>query len=98
MEDIIKILKGTTIGYLTTKLEDQLPNTIPDFSQLCKYVDITSQTIYGQEECYLLQPEQLEQINLENLDSLQCIQLKMLLNNYNDIFASKNEFGRTNII
>ncbi|KAG9301841.1 hypothetical protein G9A89_004520 [Geosiphon pyriformis] len=45
--DIIKIPEGTTIGYLITKIEDQLPNAISDFPQLCEYVDITSQTIYG---------------------------------------------------
>ncbi|KAG9299258.1 hypothetical protein G9A89_013906 [Geosiphon pyriformis] len=95
---IIKIPKETIIEYLTTEVEDQPPNHIPDFSQLCRYVDITSQTIYGRSECYLLQPKQLEQINIENLDPLQQIQLKMLLNNFNDIFASENEFGQTNII
>ncbi|KAG9299379.1 hypothetical protein G9A89_014028 [Geosiphon pyriformis] len=87
--NVIKILKRTIIGYLTTEIEDQLPNTIPDFSQLCKYVNITFQTIYGQEECYLLQSEQLEQINLGNLNSLQHMQLKILLNNFNNIFASQ---------
>ncbi|KAG9287652.1 hypothetical protein G9A89_024002 [Geosiphon pyriformis] len=81
MGNVIKIPEETTIGYLTTKIEDQLPDTILDFPQLCRYVDITSQTIYRQEEY-----------------PLQCIQLKMLLNNFNNIFASKNEFGRTNII
>ncbi|KAG9301926.1 hypothetical protein G9A89_020970 [Geosiphon pyriformis] len=96
--NIIEIPERTTIGYLTTEIEDQLPNTIPDFLQLCGYVDITFQTIYGQKKCYLLQPEQLEQINLGNLDSLQHMQLKMLLNNFNNIFASKNKFGRTDII
>ncbi|KAG9297600.1 hypothetical protein G9A89_007675 [Geosiphon pyriformis] len=45
-EDIIEIPAGTTIRYLTTEIEDQLPNTISDFLQLCGYVDITSQTIY----------------------------------------------------
>ncbi|KAG9301863.1 hypothetical protein G9A89_004542 [Geosiphon pyriformis] len=98
MENVIEIPKKTIIGYLTTEVEDQLPNHIPDFPQLCEYVDITSQTIYGQSECYLLQPEQLEQMNIGNLDSLQQMQLKMLLNKFNDIFASKNEFGRTDII
>ncbi|KAG9293202.1 hypothetical protein G9A89_010539 [Geosiphon pyriformis] len=34
MKDTIKIPKGTTIGYLTTKVKNQLPNTIPDFPQL----------------------------------------------------------------
>ncbi|KAG9301807.1 hypothetical protein G9A89_003194 [Geosiphon pyriformis] len=74
------------------------PNPISDFPQLCEYVDITSQTIYGQNKCYLLQPEQLEQMNMGNLDPLQYMQLKILLNNFNNIFASENEFGHTNII
>ncbi|KAG9287876.1 hypothetical protein G9A89_017471 [Geosiphon pyriformis] len=42
IESVIEILKGTIIGYLTTKVEDQPPNHIPDFPQLCRYVDITS--------------------------------------------------------
>ncbi|KAG9297626.1 hypothetical protein G9A89_011141 [Geosiphon pyriformis] len=91
--NVISIPEGTTIGYLTTEIEDQPPNPIPNFPQLCEYIDITSQTIYGQDECYLLQPEQLEQMNIRNLNPLQCMQLKILLNNFNDIFASKNKFG-----
>ncbi|KAG9291911.1 hypothetical protein G9A89_004849 [Geosiphon pyriformis] len=71
MENVIKILKRTTIEYLTTKIENQLPDTISDFPQLCEYIDIISQTIYRQKKCYLLQPEQLEQMNLGNLDPLQ---------------------------
>ncbi|KAG9295660.1 hypothetical protein G9A89_002978 [Geosiphon pyriformis] len=67
---VIEIPKGTIIGYLTTEVEDQPPNHIPNFLQLCRYVNITSQTIYGRSECYLLQPEQLEQINIGNLDPL----------------------------
>ncbi|KAG9302753.1 hypothetical protein G9A89_009530 [Geosiphon pyriformis] len=43
---VVQIPEGTTIGYLTTEIENQPPSTIPDFSQLCGYVDITSQTIY----------------------------------------------------
>ncbi|KAG9290577.1 hypothetical protein G9A89_020947 [Geosiphon pyriformis] len=45
--NIINIPEGTTIGYLTTEIEDQPPNPIPDFPQFCRYVNITSQTIYG---------------------------------------------------
>ncbi|KAG9302375.1 hypothetical protein G9A89_011425 [Geosiphon pyriformis] len=45
--NVINIPEGITIGYLTTEIEDQPPNSIPDFLQLCGYVDITSQTIYG---------------------------------------------------
>ncbi|KAG9290493.1 hypothetical protein G9A89_002468 [Geosiphon pyriformis] len=92
-ENVIEIPAGTIIEYLSTEMENQLPNPISDFPQLCEYVDITSQTIYEQSECYLLQPEQLEQMNMGNLNPLQCIQLKMLLNQFNDIFASENKFG-----
>ncbi|KAG9297545.1 hypothetical protein G9A89_001486 [Geosiphon pyriformis] len=70
-KNVIVIPAETIIGYLNTEIKDQPPNPIPDFSQLCGYVDITSQTIYGQDECYLLQPEQLEQMNMRNLDPLQ---------------------------
>ncbi|KAG9293542.1 hypothetical protein G9A89_005545 [Geosiphon pyriformis] len=97
-ESVIEIPKETIIGYLTTQVEDQPPNHVPDFLQLCRYVDITSQTIYRQNKCYLLHPEQLEQMNMRNLDPLQQMQLKMLLNKFNNIFASKNKFGRTSII
>ncbi|KAG9306534.1 hypothetical protein G9A89_004731 [Geosiphon pyriformis] len=45
-ENVLKIPKETTIRYLSTEVEEQLPNPISDFLQLCKYVDITSQTIY----------------------------------------------------
>ncbi|KAG9307416.1 hypothetical protein G9A89_017245 [Geosiphon pyriformis] len=97
-ENVAEIPERTIIGYLNTKLEDQPLHIISDFLQLCRYVNITSQTIYGRNKYYLLQPEQLEQMNMGNLDPLQCMQLKMLLNNFNDIFASKNEFGKINII
>ncbi|KAG9300731.1 hypothetical protein G9A89_023529 [Geosiphon pyriformis] len=66
--NVINIPEGITIGYLTAEIEDQPPNSISDFPQLCGYVDITSQTIYEQDKCYLLQPEQLEQMNMGNLD------------------------------
>ncbi|KAG9301492.1 hypothetical protein G9A89_008344 [Geosiphon pyriformis] len=90
--NIIEIPKGTTIGYLTTAIENQPPNPIPGFPQLCGYVDITSQTIYGQDKCYLLQSKQLEQINMRNLDPLQRIQLKMLL-----IFSTTFLPAKTNL-
>ncbi|KAG9295449.1 hypothetical protein G9A89_013478 [Geosiphon pyriformis] len=47
MESVIKIPKGIIIGYLTIEVKDQPLNHIPDFLQLCGYVDIISQTIYG---------------------------------------------------
>ncbi|KAG9286852.1 hypothetical protein G9A89_012402 [Geosiphon pyriformis] len=69
-DNVINIPKKTIIRYLITEIEDQPPNPIPDFPQLCGYVDITSQTIYERDKCYLLQPEQLEQMNIGNLDPL----------------------------
>ncbi|KAG9295821.1 hypothetical protein G9A89_009050 [Geosiphon pyriformis] len=95
---VIEIPEGTIIEHLTTEIEDQPPNPISDFPQLCEYVDITLQMIYRQNECYLFQPEQLKQMNMGNLNPFQCMQLKMLLNKFNDIFASKNEFSKTDII
>ncbi|KAG9299898.1 hypothetical protein G9A89_005427 [Geosiphon pyriformis] len=70
-ENVVEIPKETTLKYLTTEIEDQAPSSIPNFPQLCRYVEITSQTIYRQNKCYLLQPEQLEHINMGNLDPLQ---------------------------
>ncbi|KAG9293002.1 hypothetical protein G9A89_016364 [Geosiphon pyriformis] len=44
--DVFEIPKETVIRYLSTEIEKQLPNTIPDFPQLCEYVNIILQTIY----------------------------------------------------
>ncbi|KAG9292940.1 hypothetical protein G9A89_016302 [Geosiphon pyriformis] len=41
MGDIIEIPKKTIIGYLTTKIKEQLPNSISNFPQLCGYLHIT---------------------------------------------------------
>ncbi|KAG9288237.1 hypothetical protein G9A89_021268 [Geosiphon pyriformis] len=46
-EDTIEIPAETTIRYLTTEIKNQFPDIIPDFLQLCGYVDIILQTIYG---------------------------------------------------
>ncbi|KAG9305309.1 hypothetical protein G9A89_007804 [Geosiphon pyriformis] len=100
----LAICESKKIGHISLHIPAKNHNYIKIFiynnteNILCEYVNITSQTIYGQKECYLLQPKQLEQINIRNLDPLQCMQLKILLNNFNDIFASENEFGRTDII
>ncbi|KAG9305995.1 hypothetical protein G9A89_009319 [Geosiphon pyriformis] len=76
-DNVINISEETTIGYLTTEIENQPPNSISNFPQLYK--------------CYLFQPEQLEQMNMGNLDLLQCMQLKILLNNFNDIFIKTGD-------
>ncbi|KAG9306813.1 hypothetical protein G9A89_005714 [Geosiphon pyriformis] len=38
MGDTIEIPERTTIGYLITEIENQLPNTILNFLQLCRYL------------------------------------------------------------
>ncbi|KAG9293872.1 hypothetical protein G9A89_019210 [Geosiphon pyriformis] len=85
---------------LAIKREPKAPKTSksPSIMQPERYVNITSQIIYKRSKYYLFQPEQLEQMNMGNLDPFQQMQLKMLLNNFNDIFTNKNEFGQTNII
>ncbi|KAG9288493.1 hypothetical protein G9A89_015699 [Geosiphon pyriformis] len=45
--NVIEIPARIIIEYLNTEMKDQPPNPIPDFPQLCGYVDIISQTIYG---------------------------------------------------
>ncbi|KAG9305305.1 hypothetical protein G9A89_007800 [Geosiphon pyriformis] len=45
--NVIEIPARIIIEYLNTEIEDQPPNLISDFPQLCGYVDITLQTIYG---------------------------------------------------
>ncbi|KAG9290621.1 hypothetical protein G9A89_011584 [Geosiphon pyriformis] len=44
MRETIEIPEGTTIGYLTTKVKDQLLNTILDFPQL-KMLSAPTRTI-----------------------------------------------------
>ncbi|KAG9288184.1 hypothetical protein G9A89_020490 [Geosiphon pyriformis] len=45
--NVIVIPAGITIRYLSTEIKNQPLSTISDFLQLCGYVNITSQTIYG---------------------------------------------------
>ncbi|KAG9288268.1 hypothetical protein G9A89_021299 [Geosiphon pyriformis] len=40
--NVIKIPERTTIGYLITEIENQLPNTIPDFLQLKPFIITTN--------------------------------------------------------
>ncbi|KAG9306526.1 hypothetical protein G9A89_004723 [Geosiphon pyriformis] len=37
-KNVLEIPKGTTIRYLSTEVEEQLPNPISDFPQLCEYI------------------------------------------------------------
>ncbi|KAG9300172.1 hypothetical protein G9A89_010582 [Geosiphon pyriformis] len=49
-------------------------------------------------ESYLFTPEEINKLNLGNLSTLQQMQLKVLLNQYANIFANENEFGHTDIM
>ncbi|KAG9298559.1 hypothetical protein G9A89_018918 [Geosiphon pyriformis] len=83
-KDVIEISKGTLIGSISADSQNpEKPQSIPDFAQLFLFCDITLQ---------------INKLNLENLSTLQQIQLKVLLNQYANVFASKNEFGRTDIV
>ncbi|KAG9302624.1 hypothetical protein G9A89_007328 [Geosiphon pyriformis] len=61
------------------------PQSISNFAQLFLFCDII----------YLFTPEEINKLNLGNLSILQQMQLKVLLNQYADVFASENEFGHT---
>ncbi|KAG9305134.1 hypothetical protein G9A89_002591 [Geosiphon pyriformis] len=49
-------------------------------------------------ENYLFMPEKIDKLHLENLSTPQQMQLKVLLNQYANVFASENEFGCINIM
>ncbi|KAG9289640.1 hypothetical protein G9A89_014375 [Geosiphon pyriformis] len=83
-KDVIKIPEGTLVGSISTDIQNsEKPQSIPDFIQLFLFCDIISQ---------------INKLNLGNLSTLQQMQLKVLLNQYADVFASKNEFGHTDIM
>ncbi|KAG9294677.1 hypothetical protein G9A89_008156 [Geosiphon pyriformis] len=44
---VIEIPEETIIEHLTTKIKNQPPNSVPNFPQLCEYVNIILQMIYG---------------------------------------------------
>ncbi|KAG9288378.1 hypothetical protein G9A89_021409 [Geosiphon pyriformis] len=83
-EDVIEIPEGTLIGSIFADIQNpEKPQFIPDFAQLFLFCDITSQ---------------INKLNLGNLSILQQMQLKVFLNQYANVFASKNEFGCTDIV
>ncbi|KAG9305558.1 hypothetical protein G9A89_003621 [Geosiphon pyriformis] len=47
---------------------------------------------------YLFTPEEIDKLHLGNLSTFQQMQLKILLNQYANVFISENEFGCTNIV
>ncbi|KAG9292899.1 hypothetical protein G9A89_016261 [Geosiphon pyriformis] len=98
-EDVIEIPKETLISFISTDIQNpEKPQFISDFTQLFLFCDITSQVWNLPKESYLFTPEEINKLNLGNLSTLQQMQLKVLLNQYADVFASKNEFGCTDIV
>ncbi|KAG9290715.1 hypothetical protein G9A89_011678 [Geosiphon pyriformis] len=98
-EDVIEISKRTLIGSILPDIQhSEKPQSIPDFAQLFLFCDITSQVWNLPKESYLFTPEEIHKLNLGNLSTLQQMQLKVLLNQYANIFASKNKFRCTDII
>ncbi|KAG9286143.1 hypothetical protein G9A89_010157 [Geosiphon pyriformis] len=98
-EYVIEISEGTLIGSISADIQNsEKPQSIPDFTQLFLFCDITSQVWNLPKKSYLFTPEEINKLNLGNLRTLQQMQLKILLNQYADVFASKNEFGHTDIV
>ncbi|KAG9285766.1 hypothetical protein G9A89_013191 [Geosiphon pyriformis] len=98
-EDVIEIPKRTLVSFISTDIQNpEKPQSISDFTQLFLFCDITSQVWNLPKESYLFTSEEINKLNLGNLSILQQIQLKVLLNQYADVFASENEFGHTDIV
>ncbi|KAG9299687.1 hypothetical protein G9A89_006403 [Geosiphon pyriformis] len=98
-EDVIKISEGTLISSISTNSQNsEKLQSIPDFTQLFLFCDITSQVWNLPKENYLFTSEEINKLNLGNLSTLQQMQLKVFLNQYADVFASKNEFRHTDIV
>ncbi|KAG9287683.1 hypothetical protein G9A89_004086 [Geosiphon pyriformis] len=98
-EDVIEIPKETLIGSISANIQNpEKPQFIPDFAQLFLFCDIISQVWNLPKESYLFTSEEINKLNLGNLSTLQQMQLKVLLNQYADVFASENEFKHTDIM
>ncbi|KAG9299701.1 hypothetical protein G9A89_013061 [Geosiphon pyriformis] len=98
-KDVIKIPEGILVSSISANIQNlEKPQSIPDFAQLFLFCDITSQVKNLPKESYLFMPKEINKLNLGNLNTLQQMQLKILLNQYANIFASKNEFGCMDIV
>ncbi|KAG9285980.1 hypothetical protein G9A89_022656 [Geosiphon pyriformis] len=98
-KNVIEISERTLIGSISADIQNsEKTQFIPNFAQLFLFCDITSQVWNFPKESYLFTPEEINKLNLGNLSILQQIQLKVLLNQYVDVFASENEFGCTDIV
>ncbi|KAG9304192.1 hypothetical protein G9A89_019754 [Geosiphon pyriformis] len=83
-EDVIEISEETLVSSISADNQNsEKLQSIPDFTQLFLFCDITSQ---------------INKLNLGNLSTLQQIQFKVFLNQYANVFASENEFRHTNIM
>ncbi|KAG9300334.1 hypothetical protein G9A89_011407 [Geosiphon pyriformis] len=89
-KDLIKIPKGTLVSSISADIQNpKKPQSILDFAQLFLFCNITSQVWNLPKESYLFMPKEINKLNLENLSTLQQMQLKVFLNQYADVFASK---------
>ncbi|KAG9285602.1 hypothetical protein G9A89_009242 [Geosiphon pyriformis] len=99
IEDVIEIPEKTLISSISTDIQNPKKlQFIPDFTQLFLFCDIISQVWNLPKESYLFTPEKINKLNLGNLNTLQQMQFKVLLNQYANVFASENEFGCINIM
>ncbi|KAG9297984.1 hypothetical protein G9A89_018812 [Geosiphon pyriformis] len=98
-KNVIEIPERTLISFISTDIQNpEKPQSIPDFAQLFLFCDIILQVWNLPKESYLFTPEEINKLNLRNLSILQQMQLKVLLNQYANVFASENKFRCTNIV
>ncbi|KAG9287990.1 hypothetical protein G9A89_017585 [Geosiphon pyriformis] len=80
-EEVIEIPEETLVSSIFADSQNpKKPQSIPDFTQLFLFCDITSQVWNLPKKSYLFTPEEINKLNLENLSTLQQMQLKVLLN------------------
>ncbi|KAG9306329.1 hypothetical protein G9A89_018212 [Geosiphon pyriformis] len=82
--------------YLLAKVHKHFKISIHNLTE--DAIKIPEGTLNLPKESYLFTPEEINKLNLGNLSTLQQMQLKVLLNQYADVFASENEFRRTDIM
>ncbi|KAG9293513.1 hypothetical protein G9A89_005516 [Geosiphon pyriformis] len=75
-KNVIEIPEGTLISSISTDIQNpEKPQSIPDFTQLFLFCDITLQVWNLPKESYLFTSEEINKLNLGNLSTLQQMQL-----------------------
>ncbi|KAG9294164.1 hypothetical protein G9A89_021523 [Geosiphon pyriformis] len=80
-KDVIEIPEGTLVSSISADIRNpEKLQSISDFTQLFLFCNITLQIWNLPKKSYLFTPEEINKLNLENLSTLQQMQLKVFLN------------------